>query len=79
MSFLQPSEVYETTTFDDNQSTASNSSDTSINTVIEKTLPREIDNNSLLALATVLPDEPNSTDFSQIPVEPVEPTPIQPV
>ena len=79
LSFLQPSEVYETTTLDDNQSTASDSSGTFITTVIENNLPSEIDDNSLLDSATVLPDEPENTDFSQIPVQPEEPAQIEPV
>ena len=79
LSFLQPSMVYETTASDDNQSTASGSTDASITTVIENNSTQEVDNNPLFDSVTVLSDEPVDTDYSHIPIQPVEPAPIQPV
>ena len=79
LSFLQPSEVYETTTLDDNQSTVSDSTDASITTVIENSSSQEIDNSPLLDLVMALSDESVNTDHCHIPIQPVEPAPIQPV
>ena len=71
--------VYETTASDDNQSTASDSTDASITTVIENNSSQEVDNNPLFDSVTALSDEPVDTDYSHIPIQPVEPAPIQPV
>ena len=79
LTFLQPSTVYEMTVSDDSLSTASDSTDASVNTVQENNPSQEVDSNSSPTSLTALSDDPTSTDNSPTPVQPVEPARIQPV
>ena len=64
---------------DDNQSTASDSMDTSIITVIENSQSQEVDSTSAFTSVTALPEDFVNTDYDNTPIQSVEPTPIQPV
>ena len=79
LTFLQPFMVYEMTASDDSQSTALDSTDTSIITVIDNNLSQEVDSNSSFILVTALSDDLVNTYYSHTPTKPVEPAPIQPV
>ena len=61
------------TAINDSQSTASDSTDTSIITVIEDNPSQEVASTSSFTLLLV------NTDYSHIPIQLVEPAPIQPV
>ena len=79
LTFLQPSTVYETTTLEDSISSASDSTEVSLNTVQENNQPQEEDINSPHSSLTEL-----FYDFIRIvnrpaPIQPVEPAPIQSV
>ena len=79
LTFLQPSTVYETTASDDSQSTASNSTDASIITIIEDNSSQEVASTSSYSSVTALSDYIVNTDHSHTPIQSVEPAPIQPV
>ena len=79
LTFLQPSMIYEMTASDDSQSTASDSTDASIITVIEDNPSQEVTSTSSFTLVTTLSDDIVNTDYSHIPIQSVEPAPIQPV
>ena len=63
LTFLQPSTIYQTIDADDNQSTASDSTDASILTVIENNQPQEVDSTSAFMSVTALPEDLVNTDF----------------
>ena len=67
------------TASDDSQSTASDSTDTSIITVIEDNPSHKVDSNSSFTLVTALSDDLVNIDYSLTPIQPVEPALIQPV
>ena len=71
--------VYKMTASDDSQSTASNSTDASIITVIEDNPSQEVASMSSFTLVTALSGNIINTDFSPTPIQSVEPAPIQPV
>ena len=79
LTFLQPSTVYKMTALDDSQSTASNSTDASIITVIEDNPSQEVASTSSVTSVTALSDDIVKTDHSHTPIQSVEPAPIQPV
>ena len=78
LTFLPPSTVYEMTASDDSQSTASDSTDASIITVIEDNPSQEVTSTSF-TLVTALSDDFVNADYSHTPIQSVEPAPIQPV
>ena len=59
--------------------TASDSTDTSLITVTENYPSEEVDSNSSLTSVTALSDDPVNINYSLTPIKPVEPAPIQPV
>ena len=63
LTFLQPATVYLTTDTDDNQSIASDSTDTSILTVIENDQSQEVDSTPAFTSATALPEDFVHTDY----------------
>ena len=67
------------TASDDSQSTASDSTDASIITVIENNPSQEIYSISSFTTVTALFDDLVNTDYSHTPTQLVEPAPIQPV
>ena len=71
--------VYKMTVSDDSQSTASNSTDASIITVIEDNSSQEVASTSSYTSVTALSDDIVNTDHSHTPIQSVEPAPIQPV
>ena len=79
LTFLQHSTNYQTTASDDSQSTASDSTDASIITVEENNPSQEVDISSSFTLVTALSDDFVNTDYSHIPIQSIEPAPIQPV
>ena len=79
LTFLQPSTVYQMTHVDDNQSTASDSTDASTLTVIENNQSQEVDSTPAFTSVTTLPEDFVSTDCNHIPIQSVEPSLIQPV
>ena len=79
LTFLQPSSVYQMTHVDDNQSTASDSTDASTLTVIENNQSQEVDSTPAFTSVTTLPEDFVSTDCNHIPIQSVEPSLIQPV
>ena len=79
LAFLQPSTVYEMTASDDSQSTASDSTDVSIITVIEDNPFEEVTSTSSFTSVTTLSDDIVNTDCSHTPIQSVEPAPIQPM
>ena len=79
LTFLQPSTIYQTTDTDDNQSIASDSTDASILTVIENDQSQEVDSTPAFTSVTALPEDFVPTDYDHIPIQSVEPSPIQPV
>ena len=64
---------------EDNQSIASDSTDTSILTVIENNQSQDIDSTPVFTSATALPEDFIHTDYDYTPIQSVEPSPIQPV
>ena len=64
---------------DDNQSTASDSMDASIRTVIENNQSQEVDSTSAFTSVTALPEDFVNTDYDHTQIQSVEPVPIQPV
>ena len=64
---------------DDSQSTASDSTDASIITVIENNPSQEVDSTSSFNSVTALSDDLVNTDYSYTPIQSVEPAPIQPM
>ena len=64
------------TASDDSPSTASDSNDASIITVIENNPLQEVDSTSSFALVTSLSDDLVNTGYSHIPMQLVEPAPI---
>ena len=64
---------------DDSQSTASDSTDASIITVIENNSSQKVDSTSTCTLVTALSDDLVNTDYIHTPTQSVEPAPIQPV
>ena len=79
LTFLQPSTIYHTTDADDNQSTASDSTDAFILTVIENDQSQEVDSTPAFTSVTALPEDFVCTDYDHTPIKSVEPLPIQPV
>ena len=79
LTFLQPFTIYQKTDTDDNQSTASDSTDASILTVIENNQFQEVDSTSAFTSVTALPEDFVNTDYDHTPIQSVEPAPIQPV
>ena len=79
LTFPQPSMVYEMTASDDSQSTASDSTDASIITVIEDNPSQEVASTSSFTSVTALSDDLVNTDYSHTPIQSVAPAPIQPV
>ena len=79
LSFLQPFTVYHTTDAEDNQSIASDSSDESIHLVTENDQSYEVDSTHTSTSATALPDDLECMDYDYIPIQSVQPSPIQPV
>ena len=77
--FLQPSTIYHTTDTDDNQSIASDSTDTSILTIIENDQSQEVDSTPVFTSVTALPENFVCTDYDHTPIQSVEPLLIQPV
>ena len=71
--------VYETTASDDSQSTASDSTDASIITVIEDNPSQEVASTSPFILVTALSDDIVNTDYSHTPIQSIKPAPIHPV
>ena len=67
------------TASDDSQSTASDSTDASIITVIESNPSQEVASTSSFTSVTALPDDLVNTDFCHTPIQLVELAPIQPV
>ena len=67
------------TASDGSLSTASDSTDASIITVIENKPSHEVDSNSSFTSVTALADNLVNIDYSHTPIQPVEPAPIQPV
>ena len=67
------------TASDDSQSTASNSTDASIITVIEDNPSQEVASTSSFTSVTALSDDIVHTDYSHTPIQSVEPAAIQPV
>ena len=61
----------------DNQSIASDSTDTSILTVIENDQPQEVDSTPAFTSATALPEDFVHTDYDHTPIQSVGPSPIQ--
>ena len=64
---------------DDNQSTASDSTDASILTVIENTPSQEVDSTSAFTSVTALSEDLVNTDYDHTPIQSIEPALIQPV
>ena len=64
---------------DDSQSTASDSTDASIITVIENDSAQEVDSISSFTSVTALSNDLVNTDFSYTPIQSIEPAPIQSV
>ena len=56
LTFLHPSTIYHTTDVDDNLSVASDSTDTSILTVIENDQSQEVDSTPAFTSTTTLPE-----------------------
>ena len=79
LTFFRPSTVYQMTDADDNQSTASYSTDASIVTVIENDQSQEVDSDSAFTSETALPEDFVCNDYDHIPIQSVEPSLIQPV
>ena len=79
LTFLQPSMVYKTIASDDSQSTASNSTDAFIITVIEDNPSQEVASTSSFTSVTALSEDIVNTGYSHTPIQSVEPAPIQPV
>ena len=71
--------VYETTTLEDSISSASDSTEVSLNTVWEGTRPQEEDNNSTQSSLEESFDDSTRIANRPAPIQPVEPAPIQPV
>ena len=69
LTFLQPSMVYETTASDGSQSTASDSTDASIITVIEDNPSQEVASTSLFTSVTASSDDIVNTDYSHTPIQ----------
>ena len=67
------------TDIDDNQSIASDSTDTSTHTVKENVQSQEVDSTPAFTSATALPEDFVCTDYDHTPIQSVEPSPIQPV
>ena len=67
------------TASDDSQSTASDSTDASIVTVIENNSYQAVDSTSSSTSVTALSDDLVNTDYNHTPIQSVEPAPIQPV
>ena len=68
LTFLQPSTVYQMTDTDDNQSTASDSTDASILTVIENNQSQKVDSTPAFTSVTALPEDFASNDYDQTPI-----------
>ena len=64
---------------DDNQSIASDSTDTSILTVTENDQSQEVDSTSAFTSVTALPEDFVCTDYDHTPIQSVKPLLIQPV
>ena len=79
LTFLQPSTIYQMTDADDNQSTASDSTDASILTVIENNPSQEVDSTPAFTSVIALPEDFVSTDYDHTQRQSVEPSLIQPV
>ena len=79
LTFLQPSIIYHTTDADDNQSIASDSTDTSILTVIENDQSQEVDSTPAFTSVMALPEDLVHTDYDHTPIQSVQPSLIQPV
>ena len=74
--FLQPSMVCQMTASNDSQSTASDSTDASILTVVENNPSQEVDSTSSFTLMIALSNDLVNTDYSHTPIQLVEPAPI---
>ena len=68
LTFLQPSTVYQMTDADDNQSTASDSTDVSILTVIENNQSQEVDSTPAFTSVTAVCEDFVSTDYNHTPI-----------
>ena len=79
LTFLQLSTVYHMTDANDNQSIASDSTDTSILTVIENYLSQEVDGTPAFMSVTALPEDFVCMDHNHTPIKSVQPLLIQPV
>ena len=79
LTFLQPFTVYQMTDTEDNHSTASDSTNASILTVIENNQSQEVDSTSAFTSVAALPGDFVNTDYDHTPIQSVEPAPIQPV
>ena len=77
--FLQLSTINQMTDADDNQSTASDSTDVSMLTVMENNQSQEVDSTPAFTSVTAVPEDFVSTDYDHTPIKSVEPSPIQPV
>ena len=64
---------------DDNQSTASDSSDASILTVMENKQSQEVDSTSAFTSVTTFSEDLVDTHYDHTPIQSVDPAPIQPV
>ena len=63
---------------DDNQSTASDSTDASILIGIENNQSQEVDSTSAFTSVTALPEDFVSSDYDHTPIQSVEPSLIKP-
>ena len=79
LTFLQPFAVYHITDAEDNQSIASDSTDTSNLTVIENDQSQEVDSTPVFTSVTALPEDFIHTDYDNTPIQSLEPLWIQPV
>ena len=79
LTFLQLSTIYHTTDANDNKSIASDSTDTSILTVIENDQSQEVDSTPAFTSVTALPEDFVCTGYNHTPIQSVEPSQIQPV
>ena len=79
LTFLQLSTIYHMTDANDNQSIASDSTDTSTHTVIENVQSQEVDSTPAFTSVTALPEDFVCTYYDHTPIQSVEPLLIQPV
>ena len=77
LSFLEPPTIYHMTDANDDQSIASDSTDTSTHTVIENVQSLEVDSTPAFTSATALPEDFVCTDYNHNPIQSVESLPIQ--